>query len=92
MSDHRPHRGSEGPRRRWSARTLDEEVFSERLSGARIPHAMPERPEDMAGALITAITEACGASMSSGGGRRRRRHEPVYWWTDKIAAFRPQCL
>ncbi|KAL7296561.1 hypothetical protein TKK_0009993 [Trichogramma kaykai] len=50
---------------------------------------MPERPEDMAGALITAITEACGASMSSGGGRRR---EPVYWWTDEIAALRRQCL
>uniref|UniRef100_A0ABD2WW19 Endonuclease/exonuclease/phosphatase domain-containing protein n=1 Tax=Trichogramma kaykai TaxID=54128 RepID=A0ABD2WW19_9HYME len=43
LSDHRPHRGSEGPRRRWSARTLDEGVFSERLSGARIPHAMPDR-------------------------------------------------
>uniref|UniRef100_A0ABD2WMX2 Uncharacterized protein n=1 Tax=Trichogramma kaykai TaxID=54128 RepID=A0ABD2WMX2_9HYME len=46
-SDHRPHRGSAGPRRRWSARTLDEEVFSERLSGVRISHATPEQPEDM---------------------------------------------
>uniref|UniRef100_A0ABD2XST0 Reverse transcriptase domain-containing protein n=1 Tax=Trichogramma kaykai TaxID=54128 RepID=A0ABD2XST0_9HYME len=90
MSDHRPHRGSAGPRRRWSARTLDEEVFSERLSDARIPHATPERQEDMAGALITAISEACGASMSSGGGRRRRR-EPVYWWTDEIAALGENC-
>uniref|UniRef100_A0ABD2WZQ5 Uncharacterized protein n=1 Tax=Trichogramma kaykai TaxID=54128 RepID=A0ABD2WZQ5_9HYME len=53
---------------------------------------MPERPEDMAGALITAITEACGASMSSGGGRRRRRRETVYWWTDEIATLRRQCL
>uniref|UniRef100_A0ABD2X0I8 Reverse transcriptase domain-containing protein n=1 Tax=Trichogramma kaykai TaxID=54128 RepID=A0ABD2X0I8_9HYME len=92
LSDHRPHRGSAGPRRRWSARTLDEEVFSERLSGTRIPYAMPERLEDMAGALITAITEACGASMSSGGGRCHRRREPVYWWTDEIAALRRQCL
>uniref|UniRef100_A0ABD2WZF5 Uncharacterized protein n=1 Tax=Trichogramma kaykai TaxID=54128 RepID=A0ABD2WZF5_9HYME len=68
LSDHRPHRGSAGPRRRWSARTLDEEVFSERLSGTRIPYAMSERLEDMAGALITVITEACGAGTSS---RRR---------------------
>ncbi|KAL7304664.1 hypothetical protein TKK_0002910 [Trichogramma kaykai] len=45
----------------------------------------------MAGALITAITEACSASMSSGGGRRRRRREPVYWWTNEIAALRRQC-
>ncbi|KAL7298855.1 hypothetical protein TKK_0007965 [Trichogramma kaykai] len=64
LSDHRPHRGLEGPRWRWSASTLDEEVYSERLSGARIPHAMSERPEDMAGALITAITEACGVFPS----------------------------
>ncbi|CAB0036726.1 unnamed protein product [Trichogramma brassicae] len=47
-SDHRPitfnlsvHRSSAGPRRRWSARTLDKEAFSERLSSVRIPHATP---------------------------------------------------
>ncbi|CAB0037466.1 unnamed protein product [Trichogramma brassicae] len=92
-SAHRPHRSSAGPRRRWCARKLDVEAFSEQLSGARIPNAnaTPGHPEDMAAALITAITEACSVSMPSGGGRRRR-HEPVYWWTDEIAALRWQCL
>ncbi|CAB0040772.1 unnamed protein product [Trichogramma brassicae] len=32
LSGHRPLRTSAGPRRGWSARTLDEEAFSERLS------------------------------------------------------------
>ncbi|CAB0045244.1 unnamed protein product [Trichogramma brassicae] len=93
LSAHRPHRSSACPRRRWSARTLDVEAFSERLSGVRIPNvnATPGHPEDMAAALITAITEACDVSMS-GGGARRRRHDPVYWWTDEIAALRWQCL
>ncbi|CAB0043928.1 unnamed protein product [Trichogramma brassicae] len=93
LSAHRPHRSSAGPRRRWCARKLDVEAFSEQLSGARIPNAnaTPGHPEDMAAALITAITEACSVSMPSGGGRRRR-HKPVYWWTDEIAALRRQCL
>ncbi|CAB0031184.1 unnamed protein product [Trichogramma brassicae] len=93
LSAHRPHRSSAGPRRRWCARKLDVEAFSERLSRARIPNAnaTPGHPEDMAAALITAITEACSVSMPSGGGRRRH-HEPVYWWTDEIAALWRQCL
>ncbi|CAB0030695.1 unnamed protein product [Trichogramma brassicae] len=93
LSAHRPHKSSACPRRRWSARTLDVEAFSEQLSGVRIPNvnATPGHTEDMAAALITAITEACDVSMS-GGGARRRRHEPVYWWTDEIAALHRQCL
>ncbi|CAB0038210.1 unnamed protein product [Trichogramma brassicae] len=92
LSVHRPPGIPAGPRCGWSARTLDEETFSERLSGVRIPHTTPEHPEDMAASLISAITGACSASMSSRGGRHRRRHEPVYWWTEEIAALRRQCL
>uniref|UniRef100_A0ABD2XPT0 Reverse transcriptase n=1 Tax=Trichogramma kaykai TaxID=54128 RepID=A0ABD2XPT0_9HYME len=92
MSGHRPLRTSAGPRSGWSARTLDEEAFSERLSGVTIPHTTPEHPEDMAAALITAITGACSASISGRGSRHRRRHEPFYWWTEEIAALRRQCL
>ncbi|CAB0036930.1 unnamed protein product [Trichogramma brassicae] len=93
LSAHRPHRSSAGPRRRWCARKLDVEAFSERLSSARIPNAnaTPGHPEDMAAVFITTITEACSVSMPSGGGRHRR-HESVYWWTDEIAALRRQCL
>ncbi|CAB0032108.1 unnamed protein product, partial [Trichogramma brassicae] len=68
------------PVRRWNARTLDADAFSTAMAGAVVP---PGPAEEMAVGLMTAVTDACDASMTGAVGGRRR--DPVYWWTAEIA-------
>ncbi|CAB0039269.1 unnamed protein product, partial [Trichogramma brassicae] len=75
------------PVRRWNARTLDADAFSTAMAGAVVP---PGPAEEMAVGLMTAVTDACDASMTGAVGGRRR--DPVYWWTAEIAGLRRTCL
>ncbi|CAB0043167.1 unnamed protein product [Trichogramma brassicae] len=61
--------------------------FSTAMAGAVVP---PGPAEEMAVGLMTAVTDACDASMTGAVGGRRR--DPVYWWTAEIAGLRRTCL
>ncbi|CAB0042273.1 unnamed protein product [Trichogramma brassicae] len=86
----RPPRTPMSQSRSWSARTLDEEIFSAKISSVRLLTTLPERPEKMAVAPMAAVAETCDAAMTRK--RGRRRCAPVYWWTEEIAGLRRRCL
>lgn len=48
------------------------------------------RAEAVVEATMSAITQACEASMPRK--RRRENRRPVYWWTEEIAELRRKCL